>query len=92
VPGFQALPLMAGLEIEPGSAVVFDKPDGRIVEAGAAGGGPAGRIRSWYAEALPQLGWRPVGAGLFRREGETLSLVVSAHGSGARVAFRLFPN
>ncbi len=91
VPGFQALPLMAGLEIEPGSAMVFDKPGGRIVEAAAAGGVPAARIRRWYAEALPQLGWQPAGTGLFRREGETLSLAVSADGAGARVAFRLRP-
>ncbi len=91
VPGFEALPLMAGLEVEPGSAMAFDKPGGRIVEAAATGAVPAARIRSWYAEALPQLGWQPAGEGLFRREGEVLSLAVSAEGAGARVAFRLRP-
>ncbi len=91
VPGFEALPLMAGLEIEPGSAMVFDKPGGRIVEAAATGAVPAARIRSWYREALPQLGWRPAGEGLFRREGEMLSLAVGKSGTGARVAFRLYP-
>jgi hypothetical protein len=91
VPGFEALPLMKGLEVEPGSAVAFDKPGGRIVEAAATGNVPAARIRSWYREALPQLGWQPAGEGLFRREGEMLSLAVSREGSGARVAFRLYP-
>ena len=91
VPGFEALPLMAGLEVEPGSAMAFDKPGGRIVEAAAAGAVPEARIRSWYAEALPQLGWQPAGEGRFRREGEVLSLAVSAEGAGARVAFRLRP-
>ena len=91
VPGFEALPLMAGLEVEPGSAMVFDKPGGRIVEAAATGNVPGARVRAWYAEALPQLGWQPAGEGLFRREGETLSLAVTPEGSGARVAFRLRP-
>ena len=91
VPGFEALPLMKGLEVEPGSAVAFDKPGGRIVEAAAAGTVPEARIRSWYGAALPQLGWQPAGEGLFRREGETLSLTVSREGTGVRVAFRLYP-
>ena len=91
VPGFEALPLMAGLEVEPGSAMVFDKPGGRIVEAAAAGAVAEARIRNWYAEALPQLGWQPAGEGRFRREGEVLSLAVTAEGAGARVAFRLYP-
>ena len=91
MPGFEALPLMAGLEVEPGSAVAFDKPGGRIVEAAASGAVSASRIRSWYAEALPQLGWQPAGKGLFRREGEMLSLAVARDGRGARVAFRLYP-
>ncbi len=91
VPGFEGLPLMAGLEVEPGSAMVFDKPGGRIVEAAANGAVPEARIRSWYAEALPQLGWQRGGEGLSRREGEVLSLAVTAEGAGARVAFRLNP-
>ena len=91
VPGFEALPLMAGLEIEPGSAMVFDKPGGRIVEAAATGTLPEARIRNWYREALPQLGWQPAGEGRFRREGEVLSLSLSREGAGARVAFRLYP-
>lgn len=91
VPGFEALPLMAGLAVEPGSAVAFDKPGGRIVEATATGNVPAARIRGWYDEALPQLGWQPEGKGRFRREGEVLSVTVTADGAGARVAFRLYP-
>ena len=92
VPGFEALPLMAGLTVEPGSAMAFDKPDGRLVEAAATGNLPEARIRNWYAQTLPQLGWRPAGDGLFRREGEVLSLAVTREDAdGARVAFRLYP-
>ena len=91
VPGFETLPLMAGLEVEPGSAVAFDKPGGRILEVSATGTVPAARIRNWYGEALPQLGWQPAGKGRFRREGEVLSVTVTTDGAGARVAFRLYP-
>ncbi len=91
VPGFEALPLMAGLAIEPGSAMEFDKPDGRIVEAAAVGDLPEAHIRNWYEGVLPQLGWQPAGDGRFRREGEMLSLAVTREETGARVAFRLYP-
>ena len=92
VPGFEVLPLMAGLTVEPGSAMAFDKPDGRLVEAEAIGNLPEARIRSWYSQTLPQLGWQSAGDGLFRREGEVLSLAVTREDAGgARVAFRLYP-
>ncbi len=92
VPGFEALPLMAGLTVEPDSAMAFEKPDGRIVETAAVGNLSEMHIRNWYSEALPQLGWQPAGDGLFRREREVLSLTVTRENVGVtRVAFRLYP-
>ena len=91
LPGFEALPLMAGLEVEAGSAMVFDKPNGRIVEAAATGALSAERVRAWYREALPELGWQPAGADTFRREGELLTLTVTVEQGQARIAFRLAP-
>ena len=70
----------------------FDKPDGRLVEAEAIGNLPEARIRSCYSQTLPQLGWQSAGDGLFRREGEGLSLAVTREDAGgARVAFHLYP-
>ncbi|MBN9524770.1 MAG: hypothetical protein J0H82_01125 [Alphaproteobacteria bacterium] len=67
------VPLMPGLTEKPG-AVVFDKPDGRIVEVDAAGPVQRRRVEEFYEAALPQLGWARDREGAFARENERLSL------------------
>jgi len=87
------LPLMDGL-IEEEGGMVFDSARGRIVEAFATGWVNEGAVRAFYDETLPQLGWRPLGAGTFRRENEIL-MVEFPGGPGAAppltVGFRLMP-
>jgi hypothetical protein len=76
LPGIEDLPLMPGLKpVEPASTY-FDSPAGRIVIAYA--GGPLERpaILSFYAQALPQLGWTRLGDADYRRDGETLRIEV----------------
>ena len=93
------LPLMEGLIEDAGSATVFDTARGRIVEAFASGVLKEGRVLAFYDETLPQLGWRRVASGMFRREGEALSLEFpfrrnSRPGSAPvlTVGFRLMPS
>ena len=87
------LPLMPGL-IEEEGGMVFDSARGRIVEAFATGPFSEGAVRAFYDETLPQLGWRPLGQGTFRRENEIL-MVEFPGGPGAAppltVGFRLMP-
>jgi hypothetical protein len=71
------LPLMQGLVEDADSATVFDTARGRIVEVFASGALKEGRVLAFYDETLPQLGWRRVASGLFRRKGEVLSLEFS---------------
>jgi hypothetical protein len=74
--------------------VVFESANGRIVEAWAVGYLPADRVRAFYRDSLPQLGWRAVGDLTFRREGEVLTLDFPS-GPGAAeplaVRFRIAP-
>ena len=87
------LPLMDGLVEEEGG-MVFDSARGRIVETFATGWVSEGAVREFYDETLPQLGWRPLGAGAFQRENEIL-MVEFPGGKGAAppltVGFRLMP-
>lgn len=87
------LPLMPGL-IEEEGGMVFDSARGRIVEAFATGPVSEAAVRAFYDETLPQLGWRPLGAGAFQRENEIL-MVEFPGGPGAAppltVGFRLMP-
>lgn len=77
------LPLMPGLSEAPDSAVVFDSASGRIVVVDAAGSVGGEAVFRFYAESLPQLGWRPEGQGRFRRDGETLTLEIVGGGPAA---------
>ncbi len=71
------LPLMPELAEVREAGVVFDKPDGRIVEAYASGEVAGDRVLAFYRAALPELGWAPITASRYRREGEYLSLRIS---------------
>ncbi|MCH7864005.1 MAG: hypothetical protein IIC56_02165 [Proteobacteria bacterium] len=87
------LPLMPGLVEEEGG-MVFDSAQGRIVQSYATGWVSEGAVIAFYAETLPQLGWRPDGPGVFRREGEILKVEFPGGPTAApplAVGFRLIP-
>ena len=101
VEGVEDLPLMDGLEAEPGSAIVFDKPDGRIVEAFATGRVGRAEAVSFYETTLPQLGWSEAdpktkaaqkGGLAFARDGETLRLEFRETKGLLRVRFAIAPD
>lgn len=91
VAGTDDVPLMPGLEAVSEAAVLFDQPDGRIVEAVADGTVPAARVRQFYAETLPQLGWKADGDGAWRREQERLEVKIAETGGRTQVRFLLSP-
>ena len=89
------LPLMPGLNEVRDAGVVFDKPDGRIVEAYAEGEVQRDAVLGFYRGTLPQLGWERTrttsAAAAFRREGETLALDFLDGGGALVVRFTLTP-
>ena len=66
------LPLMPGLQEVADEGMIFDKPEGRIVEAVAAGKVSQDDITAFYDATLPQLGWERTAAATFMRSGEVL--------------------
>jgi hypothetical protein len=96
VPGTEDVPLMPGLSADAGSSLVFDKPQGRIVEAAASGAVTRHAVMAFYEESLPQLGWRRAAAASpssksFERDGERLSLDFDGRDGNLQVAFTLAP-
>jgi hypothetical protein len=80
------VPLMAGLTELPDETLIFDKPEGRIVETAAVTdrtGPSAADIEAFYAQTLPHLGWRQVAKGQYLRQNEVLRLDVET-GDGSR--------
>jgi hypothetical protein len=96
VPGTEDVPLMPGLAADDAASVIFDKPQGRIVEAAARGAVTRHAVMAFYEESLPQLGWRrtvPKSAATksFERDGERLSLDFDGRDGNLQVAFTLAP-
>lgn len=71
------MPLMQGLQELPDQTVIFDKPEGRIIESVALieTQTPENVLR-FYNDTLPQLGWSRVADLSFRRESEILTVAV----------------
>ena len=91
VSGIADLPLMPGLEEIEESAMVFSKPEGRIVEVMARGAVTREAASAFYDQTLPQLGWRPHRAGDWRRENEILRLDMKDGEYGVVIQFTLTP-
>jgi hypothetical protein len=93
VEGIDDLPLMPGLVGVADQSLVFDKPDGRIVQAVAAGRVLASAVRSFYADTAPQLGWKSAGEGRFTRDGESLRIeMIDAGAPGGALTVRFLIN
>jgi hypothetical protein len=91
VAGTEDVPLMPGLSPVADSSVVFDKPEGRIVEAQAKGKLERDKVRGFYAATLPQLGWKAQGDDAWGREGEELRLDFAGQDGNITVNFTLSP-
>ncbi len=71
------VPIMSGLEEAPELALSFDKPDGRISQAGGySKTAKEADIFKFYDLALVQMGWKRAGTGVYIRERERLELSV----------------
>jgi len=69
------VPVMQGLIEVPDMSLTFDKPNGRISQAGAQTSNLSKQdILGFYNESLAQLGWKTSAEGIYIREGETLVL------------------
>ncbi|WP_417430532.1 hypothetical protein [Kiloniella sp.] len=87
--GSGGVPIVPGMEEMEELGVVFDKPEGRIVEAFASGHLSQVDVREFYGRALPQLGWDVVGEGLFVREGEVLKIEILEGVENSRSILRI---
>lgn len=86
------LPLPPGFA-ESSAATAFDGTEGRLVMVEAVGSTSADRVRAFYVESLPALGWSFSPAGeselLFLRGRERLSLTTSGDASRLRLQVQL---
>lgn len=86
------VPLMSGFKIQNQTALIFDTPSGRIVEIAADGKVSLFKARRFYADTLPQLGWRDSGNNIFLRDEEILTINFSKIENGhTQIKFSIAP-
>ncbi len=85
------LPLMPQMRERPDETLVFDKPNGRIVEINAEVPGSAAIVMDFYRTALPPLGWKALPNNKFLRDHEVLEITVEPQGGSSLVRFNLTP-
>lgn len=87
------VPVMADLAELPNEGFVFDKPEGRVIEAIAVGTHDVSDqdIISYYTQTLPQFGWNPTSTNSFIRGKERLELAISQDETAVHVHFILSP-
>ncbi len=90
-------PLPEGFTIND-DMVIFDTPDGKVVEGSADGYADEDTVVSFYDNTLPQLGWKKdtyfykEGTDLqFEREGEKLHLNLKRNENDLTIKFSLSP-
>ena len=92
VAGSEDVPLMEGLIHLPDMDMTFDAPEGRIVQTTAYSETLSPKeVKGFYAESLPQLGWKCRGSE-FVRENETLSVETHTLKGKTTVRFELKSN
>lgn len=82
---------MPGLSQVAGNSVLFDTPQGRIVQASAVGAVTKPDVLQFYSETLPQLGWARTAEGEFRREGEMLRIEFTGAAPSLEIRFLVEP-
>jgi len=77
VPGTEDLPVYQGFQPIETENIVYDSESGRIIDAAYSRiGDDKNDVINFYAEALPQLGWKKRKTSEYIRDGETLKLSV----------------
>lgn len=92
---FEALydvPVMDGLEELKDQAVLFDKPDGKIASVTAASKSlSVNAIEGFYAQTLPQMGWKKTNHNQYIRAHEQLTMDIRVQKPLTIVQFTLAP-
>lgn len=86
------LPLMPGLQLAEDKDVLFATPhSGRIASSTASGVVDVDQVYEFYKKTLPSLGWKPLDARTYQREGDKLSIEARARDKTTTVKFTVTP-
>ncbi len=82
------IPLMAGFQEDRDSRVIFDTPQGRIIEGRASGPHKAAKVFDYYRLVLPTLSWQTT-AGKIKNCGGAAFLCLRAQRDGEILTIKI---
>jgi hypothetical protein len=89
--GSEDIPLLLGMEKMQGESLGFDTAAGSIITSSYTTKNSLQKVRNFYLETLPQMGWKVLQNGenkaMFRREKEKLEIEFSKDGEKKVVTF-----
>lgn len=87
------VPLMPGFEEMEADLTLFDKPDGRIVEAYALGPRTSAvDVTDYYRTILPRFGWVSTASGIFIRQAERVVIETAQAKGRTLIRYTLSPS
>lgn len=92
VNGIEDLPVPEGFVEQKDHTLIYDTLSGQVIEALYEGQSTLKDIKNYYADTLPELGWKKVAMSLYEREDEQLQLKLSREdGNRVAISFTLRP-
>lgn len=89
--GSEDIPLLVGMEKISGDSLGFDSNSGSIISSSYEVKADFKKVRNFYLETLPQMGWKLVQNGeksaVFKRDKEKLEIEFIQNGKMKRVNF-----
>jgi hypothetical protein len=85
VSGMQDVPLMEGLKVQRDKSSIFDTLSGKIVSATATGNIPERRVRRFYKDTMPHLGWAEADTLIFLKDDEQVKITTEAQNKSTTI-------
>lgn len=90
LPGTDDVPQMPGLKVDVTDNMDFDTPVGQIITLeGIDSEATASSLYEFYQTVLPKMGWKQVEKGYFKREKDSLHIIVIRPENPLKVRFEI---
>lgn len=91
VNGIEELPIITNMENMPESLIFFDTNKGRFVQSKIIGDQGIGKIKDFYDNILPNLGWEKIDKNKFSRKSELMEIRYYKNNKNSVAEFNIKP-
>lgn len=89
VPGTEDIPLIEGAQIPENQATIFDTLEGKVVISRIVSPLSSSNVKKFYAEVLPNLGWKEISSNQYQRGKQFLEVKLESINGKVFISFEL---